>query len=137
MRRSGCEVNSSTDTHGQVLQYEELRMRTARASSLRPATLVFIFTCLLLSKAAVSTSARQSPNHPTTGPQTRTTPSQFRASAATSARTLKPLVMGTRGVVAAGTPLVAEAGLRILEKGGNAIDAGVATVFAAGVVEQI
>ena len=45
--------------------------------------------------------------------------------------------MGTRGVVAAGTPLVAEAGLRILEKGGNAIDAGVATVFAAGVVEQI
>lgn len=50
--------------------------------------------------------------------------------------TLKPLVQGKRGVVAAGHPLVAEAGLRILEKGGNAIDAGVATVFAASVVEM-
>lgn len=50
--------------------------------------------------------------------------------------TLKPLVMGKRGAVAAGHPLVAEAGLRILEKGGNAVDAGVATVFAAAVVEQ-
>ncbi len=50
--------------------------------------------------------------------------------------TLKPLVMGKRGVVAAGHPLVAEAGLRILEKNGNAVDAGVATLFAAAVVEQ-
>ena len=50
--------------------------------------------------------------------------------------TFKPLIMGKRGVVAAGHPLVAEAGLRILEKGGNAIDAGVATVFAATVVEM-
>ncbi len=49
--------------------------------------------------------------------------------------TLKPMVMGKRGVVAAGHPLVAEAGLRMLEHGGNAVDAGVATVFAAGVVE--
>jgi gamma-glutamyltranspeptidase/glutathione hydrolase len=52
------------------------------------------------------------------------------------ATTLKPLVAGKRGVVAAGHPLVAEAGLRILEKGGNAVDAGVATVFAASVVEM-
>ncbi len=50
--------------------------------------------------------------------------------------TYKPLIMGKRGVVAAGHQLVAEAGLRILEKGGNAIDAGVATVFAASVVEM-
>ena len=53
------------------------------------------------------------------------------------AATLKPLVMGKRGAVAAGHPLVAEAGLRILEKGGNAVDAGVATVFAASVVEMV
>ncbi len=51
-------------------------------------------------------------------------------------QTLKPLVAGKRGVVAAGHALVAEAGLRILEKGGNAVDAGVATVFAASVVEM-
>ena len=52
------------------------------------------------------------------------------------ATTLKPLVFGKRGVVAAGHPLVAEAGLRILQKGGNSVDAGVATVFAAAVVEM-
>ncbi len=52
------------------------------------------------------------------------------------ATTLKPLVAGRRGVVAAGHPLVAEAGLRILEQGGNAVDAGVATVLAASVVEM-
>jgi gamma-glutamyltranspeptidase/glutathione hydrolase len=50
--------------------------------------------------------------------------------------TLKPVVAGKRGVVAAGHPLVAEAGLRILEKGGNAVDAGVATALAASVVEM-
>lgn len=50
--------------------------------------------------------------------------------------TYRPLVMGKRAVVAAGHPLVAEAGLRILHKGGNAIDAGVASVFAAAVVEM-
>jgi gamma-glutamyltranspeptidase/glutathione hydrolase len=53
----------------------------------------------------------------------------------TDPSTLKPMVMGKRGVVAAGHPLVAEAGLRMLEHGGNAVDAGVASVFAAGVVE--
>src|SRR5690242_16441227 len=53
------------------------------------------------------------------------------------AATLKPQVMGRRGVVAAGNPLVAEAGMRILQSGGNAVDAGVATVFAAAVVEQM
>lgn len=54
-----------------------------------------------------------------------------------TAVTMKPLVAGRRGVVAAGHPLVAEAGLRILEKGGNAVDAGVASVFAASVVEMM
>jgi len=53
-----------------------------------------------------------------------------------AAATLKPLVAGKRGAVAAGHPLVAEAGLRVLQKGGNAVDAGVATVFAASVVEM-
>jgi len=51
--------------------------------------------------------------------------------------TLKPLVAGRRGVVAAGHPLVTEAGFRILERGGNAVDAGVAALFAASVVEMM
>jgi len=57
------------------------------------------------------------------------------ASSLNAQHTLKPTVGGKRGAVAAGHPLVAEAGLRILQKGGNAVDAGVATVFAAAVVE--
>jgi gamma-glutamyltranspeptidase/glutathione hydrolase len=38
-------------------------------------------------------------------------------------------------VVAGGHPLSVEAGLRILQKGGNAVDAGVATILAASVIE--
>jgi gamma-glutamyltranspeptidase/glutathione hydrolase len=39
----------------------------------------------------------------------------------------RPVVGGTRGMVAAGHPLPAFAGLRVLQEGGNAIDAMVAT----------
>ncbi|HKX32730.1 MAG TPA: gamma-glutamyltransferase family protein [Blastocatellia bacterium] len=49
--------------------------------------------------------------------------------------TFRPVVRGTRGVVAGGHPLVAEAGLRMLHRGGNAVDAGVAAVFAGSVIE--
>ncbi|MFN0109233.1 MAG: gamma-glutamyltransferase family protein [Blastocatellia bacterium] len=54
-----------------------------------------------------------------------------------SAQTLtyRPTVRGTRGVVAGGQPLVAEAGMRILHKGGNAVDAGVAATLAGSVIE--
>lgn len=44
--------------------------------------------------------------------------------------------MGTRHIVAAGHYLAAQAGLQILEAGGNAIDAGVAAGLALGVVES-
>ena len=49
--------------------------------------------------------------------------------------TFRPVVRGKRGVVAGGHPLSVEAGLRILQKGGNAVDAGVATILAASVIE--
>ena len=44
--------------------------------------------------------------------------------------TTRPVIMGTHGAVAAGHYLAARAGLRMLEMGGNAIDAGVAMGFA-------
>jgi gamma-glutamyltranspeptidase / glutathione hydrolase len=51
------------------------------------------------------------------------------------ADTFRPVVRGRRGVVAGGHPLSVEAGLRSLQKGGNAVDAGVATILAASVIE--
>jgi gamma-glutamyltranspeptidase/glutathione hydrolase len=42
---------------------------------------------------------------------------------------------GTRGAVAAGTEYATEAGMRMYFSGGNAVDAGVATMLAASVVE--
>src|SRR5881628_3999813 len=49
--------------------------------------------------------------------------------------TTRPVVSGTQGVVAAGHPLVAMAGMRMLLDGGNAFDAVAAAGFAAAVVE--
>ena len=51
------------------------------------------------------------------------------------ADTFRPVVRGRRGVVTGGHPLSVEAGLRILQKGGNAVDAGVPTILAASVIE--
>src|SRR5919107_2057265 len=49
--------------------------------------------------------------------------------------TFRPVVRGRRGVVAGGHPLSVEAGMRVLQHGGNAVDAGVATILAASVIE--
>ncbi len=47
----------------------------------------------------------------------------------------RPYVMGSRGVVVSGHHQASDAGLDMLKAGGNAIDAGVATVFAQAVTE--
>src|SRR5437588_11177050 len=52
-----------------------------------------------------------------------------------NADTFRPVVRGRRGVVAGGQPLSVEAGMRILQRGGNAVDAGVATIMAASGIE--
>lgn len=52
-----------------------------------------------------------------------------------NADTFRPVVRGRRGVVAGGQPLSVEAGMRMLQRGGNAVDAGVATILAASVIE--
>ncbi len=51
------------------------------------------------------------------------------------ADTFRPVVRGKRGAVGTGHPLSAEAGLRLLQQGGNATDAGCAAVLAASVIE--
>ena len=46
----------------------------------------------------------------------------------------RTVVFGNRGMVATGQPLAAQAGLEILKKGGNAIDAAIAAVIMTTIV---
>src|ERR1051325_8723238 len=59
----------------------------------------------------------------------------FSSVTAPEADTFRPVVRGKRGAVAAGHPLSAGAGLRLLPQGGHAVDAGWATILGASVVD--
>ena len=48
--------------------------------------------------------------------------------------TTRPVIMGTRGVVTSGHYLATAAGFRIMEQGGNAIDAAVTCAFTQGIL---
>src|ERR1017187_7900847 len=50
-------------------------------------------------------------------------------------RPARQAVRGTHGAVASGSEFASETGMRLFHKGGNAVDAGVATMFAAAVTE--
>src|SRR5437660_173791 len=80
----------------------------------------FLIAAALVS--AVSAGAQQRTQEPT-------------RIAAIHTDTLRPEILGTRGIVAAGRHYSVSAGVRIMQQGGNAIDAGVATVLAASVCE--
>ncbi len=56
-------------------------------------------------------------------------------SSITMASTDRPLIVGTHGMVASNHPLASKVGMDILDQGGNAVDAAVATVASIGVVE--
>src|SRR5437773_7749643 len=53
-----------------------------------------------------------------------------------SSATGRPPVMGRNGAASAGHPLTTAAAFQILLKGGNAFDAGAASLLAGGVLEQ-
>lgn len=60
----------------------------------------------------------------------------FSSVSALAAATFRPVVRGINGVAASGHPLTSAAGFRVLQQGGNAVDAAMAMILAASVIEN-
>lgn len=82
--------------------------------------LLLVFACAVL---GVGLSAADRP------PSTRLTPQPY--------RTGRSVVMAPHGIVASSHPLAAQVGLDVLRKGGNAVDAAIATNAAMGLMEPM
>lgn len=87
----------------------------------RPMSVVAVCACLL-GVAVLAQQRGPDPEPPTRG--------------AAPPSALRPLVAGPNGGVSTGHPLVTSAALEVLLKGGNAFDAGAASMLVGGVVEQ-
>jgi len=88
----------------------------------RPSFVVLILCACALGAGVVAQQRGPDPEPPTRG--------------AAPPSALRPLVAGPNGGVATGHPLVTSAALEVLLKGGNAFDAGAASMLVGGVVEQ-
>ena len=93
---------------------------------------------MALAAAIAFGAARVATDQSTTAGQERrsTGPDSMQQERPTGRSALRPAVMGRSAAVSAGHPLTTAAGFEILLKGGNAFDAGVATLLTGGVVEQ-
>ncbi|WP_162320703.1 gamma-glutamyltransferase [Nesterenkonia haasae] len=108
-------------------------MRTASVLSIT--TTATVLAIVLSSCGIVDQESPPAPEGPAPGTPTDETPSAPLGEATNSAESeLEETVLNQAGV-SAGHPLAAEAGERILEQGGNAVDAAIAAAFAVSVVE--
>jgi gamma-glutamyltranspeptidase / glutathione hydrolase len=91
---------------------------------------------MALAAAVAFGAARAATDQLTAGPERQPARPDGEQERPAGRSALRPAVMGGSGAVSAGHPLTTAAGLEILLKGGNAFDAGVATLLVGGLVEQ-
>src|ERR1700724_204967 len=92
--------------------FKNLKEELAKTMKKSPSPTIFLYLFIAMAIAAIGTNGQDR--------------SQGRS-----------MVISKGGIVAAESPLAAQAGVRILERGGNAVDAAIATNAMMGVVEPM